>query len=106
MTPHYSVQDLINTAAILRTLRSDLTDMMNDLCEEWIEEVKSISLRVRNNENIEQSEIDSMVEWHNEICEEEAYPSLLPIQKDNNVTLPSDVNHEDRSYDDVGEIMV
>jgi len=79
MDTKYTVQDLIETAATLRYLRSDLTDMMNELCEEWINEVRELIKKFKAKENIPQSEIDNMVEWHNDICKEEAYPSLLPI---------------------------
>jgi hypothetical protein len=79
MDTKYTIQDLIETAATLRFLRSDLTDMMNDLCEEWIDEVKDLVKRYRAKESITQAEIDNMVEWHNDICKEEAYPSMLPI---------------------------
>ena len=78
MDTKYTVQDLIETAATLRFLRSDLTDMMNELCEEWIDEVKDLVKRFRAKESISQAEIDNMVEWHNDICKEEAYPPLLP----------------------------
>jgi hypothetical protein len=78
MDTKYTVQDLIETATTLRFLRSDLTDMMNDLCEEWIDEVKDLVKRYRAKESISQAEIDNMVEWHNDICKEEAYPPLLP----------------------------
>ena len=79
MDTKYTIQDLIETAATLRFLRSDLTDMMNDLCEEWIDEVKDLVKRYRAKESITQAEIDNMVEWYNDICKEEAYPSMLPI---------------------------
>lgn len=82
MTTKYTLQDLVDTAVLLRSLKSDLTDIMGELCDEWIDEVKQLCKRHQSKEIISQDEIDGMVEWHNDICDEEAYPSLLPLVQD------------------------
>jgi len=80
MSKHYTIQDLSFTAQTIRMLRGDLTDMMVESCDEWIDEVKDLIKKSKANEEVSQQEVDSLVEWFNDICEEEAYPSILPLR--------------------------
>ena len=74
----YTLNDLAETAGTLRMLREDLTDMMNELCDEWRAEVIDLIKKKNSGTEPVQEEIDALVEWHQEICNEEAYPPLLP----------------------------
>ena len=74
----YSLDDLIYAHNMLKSLKADLPDAMNESCDEWREEVRALAKKGSCGPDVTQEEIDSLAEWHREICAEESYPPLLP----------------------------
>jgi hypothetical protein len=69
----YSKADLVDAYRTLRMLKDDLPDVMWESILEWKDEISEI-------DSTDQESINNLVEWLNQICDDETYPHLLPTE--------------------------
>lgn len=69
--------ELIDAYNFMKMMNSELSDWMQCSLEEWFDAVKELNQTKKETGTVDQSEINSVAYWLNDICREDGMPGIF-----------------------------